>query len=184
MANINEGNKSSRQLAGETIKQESAVSDNSQPTLQLLAGQSGVSATTVSRVLSGQATRYRISKKTDAAVRKLAKEFNFLPNQLARGLRLKKTLTIGLVVPEISNPFFANIARQVTIGTRAAGYSVIVCDTEDSTELEKQSIRLLKSRNVEGILLCPVGLTSEHLTEFVNSRLPIVLVDRFFPDLP
>src|SRR5438045_1065511 len=61
----------------------------SQPTLQHIAQRSGVSATTISRVLTGQADRYRISKDTEAEVRRVAKEFNFIPNQLARGLRLK-----------------------------------------------------------------------------------------------
>jgi LacI family transcriptional regulator len=89
-----------------------------QPTLQRIADQSGLSVTTVSRVLSGQAGRYRISKQTEVAVRKLAKESSFVPNQVARGLRLKKTLTIGLVIPDISNPFFAGIAHQVIAGTR------------------------------------------------------------------
>lgn len=177
MAKTNKTDSGNLPAAGE-------MSRSAEPTLQLLAERSGVSVTTVSRVLSDQAARYRISKKTEEGIRKLAKEFNFAPNQLARGLRLKKTLTIGLVVPEISNSFFASIARQVTIGARADGYSVIVCDTEDNTELEKESIRLLKSRNVEGILLCPVGQSSEHLKEFVDGRLPIVLVDRFFPGLP
>lgn len=185
MPNSNKENKGSRQSAAEPAKPQSVrTTDEAQPTLQLLAERSGVSVTTVSRVLSGQATRYRISKQTEAAVRNLAKEFNFAPNQLARGLRLRKTLTIGLVVPEISNPFFAGIARQVTVGTRAEGYSVIVCDTEDNTELENESLRLLKSRSVEGILLCPVGISGEHLLEFVDGKLPIVLVDRFYPNLP
>jgi LacI family transcriptional regulator len=158
--------------------------ENSQPTLQHIAERSGVSVTTISRVLSGQAGRYRISRKTEAAVRKVAREFNFVPNQLARGLRLRKTLTIGLVIPDIANPFFAGIAQQVTLGTRKHGYSVILCDSQDSTELEEQSLRLLQSRNVEGTVLCPVGLSSEHLHKFVNGKLPIVLVDRFFPDVP
>ena len=90
-----------------------------QPTLQRIADQSGLSVTTVSRVLSGQASRYRISKATEIAVRKLAKESSFVPNQLARSLRLKKTLTIGLVIPDISNPFFAGIAHQVIANPQA-----------------------------------------------------------------
>ena len=159
-------------------------SDNSRTTLQCIANKSGVSVTTISRVLSGQATRYRISKDTEEAVRKLAKEHDFVPNQLARGLRLKKTLTIGLVIPDFSNPFFASIAQQVAIGTHKHGYSVIVCDSEDSTDLEKKSLGILQSRNVEGVVLCPVGQSGAHLKEFVNGRLPIVLVDRFFPELP
>jgi LacI family transcriptional regulator len=154
------------------------------PTLQHIADQSGLSVTTVSRVLSGQASRYRISKQTETAVRKLASESSFVPNQLARGLRLKKTLTIGLVIPDISNPFFAGIAHQVILGTRKHGYSVILCDSQDDTELEVQSLALLQSRNVEGVVLCPTGQSDQHLAAYVGGRLPIVLVDRFFPHLP
>src|ERR1035437_2196545 len=109
-----------------------------QPTLQRIADESGLSVTTVSRVLSGQAARFRISKPTEAAIRKLAKDSSFVPNQLARGLRLNKTLTIGLVIPDISNPFFAAIAHQVVVGTRQHGYSVIFCDSQDDTDLEVQ----------------------------------------------
>jgi LacI family transcriptional regulator len=155
-----------------------------QLTLQGIAQRSGLSVTTVSRVLSGQAGRYRISKKTEAAIRKLAKETSFVPNQWARGLRLKRTLTIGLVIPDISNPFFAAIAHQVILGTRKHGYSVILCDSQDTTELEIQSLELLQSRSVEGVVLCPAGLKAEHLAGFVGGTPPLVLVDRFFPDLP
>lgn len=152
-------------------------------TLEAIAEQSGLSTTTISRVLSGQASRYRISKATEAAVRKLAKEHNFVPNQLARGLRLKKTHTIGLIIPDISNPFFAAIAHQVILGARRYGYSVILCDSLDTIELEKQSLALLQSRNVEGVVLCPAGQSEDHLRGYVGGRLPIVLVDRFFSDL-
>ena len=162
----------------------SPASSSPQPTLKRIARESGVSVTTISRVLTGQANRYRISKQTETAVRKLAKELDFVPNQLARGLRLKKTLTIGLVIPDISNPFFAGIAQQATLGTRKHGYSVILCDSQDSTELEMQSLALLQSRNVEGVVLCPVGQSTDHLAEYIGGRLPLVLVDRFYPELP
>ena len=154
------------------------------PTLQGIAERSGFSITTVSRVLSGQAGRYRISKQTETTIRKLAKDSSFVPNQLARGLRLKRTLTIGLVIPDISNPFFAGIAHQVIVGTRKHGYSVILCDSQDDTNLEVQSLELLQSRSVEGVVLCAAGLSGEHLAAFVGERLPIVLVDRFFPNIP
>ncbi len=160
------------------------LGENEQPTLQGIAERSGFSVTTVSRVLSGQATRYRISKQTEAAVRKLAKEFNFVPNDLARSLRLKRTLKIGLAIPDISNPFFAGIARQVTLGAHKHGYSVALHDTEDSIDLEIQALELLQRRNVEGVVLCPVGQSGEHLRKFLARSLPIVLVDRYFPNLP
>lgn len=156
----------------------------SEPTLQCIAAQSGVSVTTISRVLSGQAARYRISKATEAAVRKIAKDVNFVPNQLARGLRLKKTLKIGLIIPDVSNPFFSGVARQVTLGARKHEYSVVLCDSQDNIELEMRSLALLQSQHAEGVVLCPVGQSSEHLARFVGGKLPIVLVDRFFPELP
>lgn len=171
-------------MSNDGLVRPDTVSGNVQPTLQHIAEESGLSVTTISRVLSGQAARYRISKKTEAAVCKLAKDFGFVPNQLARGLRLKKSLTIGLVIPDISNPFFAGIAHQVIVGTRQHGYSVILHESQDDTDLEVQSLGLLQSRSVEGVVLCPVGQSDAHLAEFVDGRLPIVLVDRVFPDLP
>jgi LacI family transcriptional regulator len=160
-----------------------AIPGGAQLTLQHIAERSGVSITTISRVLNGQASRYRISKKTEAVVRKIAKECNFVPNQIARSLRLRRTHKIGLVIPDISNPFFAGIARQVTLGAHKHGYSVVLFDSEDSLDLEKQSLALLQSQNVEGVVLCPVGQSGEHLARFVGGKLPMVLVDRFFPDV-
>lgn len=154
-----------------------------QPTLKRIAEQLGVSTTTVSRVLSGQARQYRISQATEEAVRKLAQEYNFIPNPIARGLRLSKTSTIGLIIPDISNPFFAGIARQIAQGARGHGYSVILCDSQDNVELEIQSLDLLRAQNVEGLVLCPVGQTAAHLKPFERGELPIVLVDRYFPSL-
>lgn len=162
--------------------QPARVSGTPLPTLQQIAEKSGVSVSTISRVLSGQAGRYRISKTTEATVRALAKEVNFVPNQLARGLRLRRTLTVGLVIPDIANPFFAGIAQQVTLGTEKHGYSVILCDSQGSAELETKALALLQSRNVEGVVLCPVGQSAKHLTMFTDGGLPMVLVDRFFPD--
>ena len=152
-------------------------------TLKSIAKQLGVSATTVSRVLSGQARQFRISRETEAAVRQLADASNFRPNNVARGLRLQKTSTIGLVIPDISNPFFAGIVRQVTLGARDCRYSVIVCDSQENEDLEVESLELLRSRDVEGILLCPVGRSASHLEPYEKSGMPIVLADRYFPGL-
>src|SRR5256885_14706980 len=159
------------------------MSANSQATLKRIADLAEVSMTTVSRVLSGQGTRYRISKETQAAVQKLAREFNFIPNRLARGLRLKKTQTVGLIIPDISNPFFAAIARQIALGTRKHGYSIILCDSEENVDLEIKSLELLRGQHVEGIVLCPVGLSAAHLSELRAGGTAIVVVDRIFPDL-
>ena len=149
-----------------------------------MADRAGLSVSTVSRVLSGQAGRYRISKMTETTVTELARDSNFVPNQLARGLRLKKTSTIGLIVADLSIPLYAAIAHEVISGSRKHGYSVLVHDSQNTTELEMEELALLQSRGVEGVVLCPVGQSSRHLDQFADGRLPIVLVDRFFPELP
>jgi LacI family transcriptional regulator len=152
-------------------------------TLKSLADRLGLSVTTVSRALNGKGRRYRISKKTEAKVIEAARKLNFHPNQLARGLRTNKTLAIGLVIPDISNPFFANIAHNIEVETRKRGYAIILCDSQENTDIEIESLKLLESRNVDGLIISPVGQTSEHLKVFENSDKPIVIVDRYFPNL-
>ena len=159
------------------------MAETGRASLKRIAQQLGVSPATVSRVLNGLGRKYRISPKTEAAIRKLAQELNFSPNQLARGLRLKKTLTIGLLVPEIANPYFASIASNVVIETRKRHYSVLLCDSQEDTDAEIAEIESLRNRNVDGLVLCPVGRSAEHLRQFEKGALPVVLVDRYFPDL-
>lgn len=152
-------------------------------TLRTLADQIGVSVSTVSRILSGQASRYRISPRTSERVLAKARRFQIAPNPLARGLKVNKTLTIGLVIPDISNPFFAGIARSVETEAASRGYSTILCDTQDDTAREMEAIRVLRYRKVEGLVICPVGQSNRHLRVFESDPLPIILVDRYFPNL-
>ncbi|MBN2410913.1 LacI family DNA-binding transcriptional regulator [candidate division KSB1 bacterium] len=152
-------------------------------TLKTIAHQLGISESTVSRVLNGKASKYRISKKTEEIILKTAKELNFTPNPLARSLRLNKTNTIGLVIPDISNPFFSSIARNVEQEARKLGYSIILCDTEEDTDLEKESLELLELRKVDGLIISPVGQTFNYIKRIYNNGMPIVIIDRYFPDL-
>ncbi len=152
-------------------------------TMKAIADELGLSVSVVSRVLSGQAAQYRISKKSEEAILKAADELDFSPNKLARGLRLSKTATFGLVIPDISNPFFSDIARHVAIEARKLGYSIILCDSEENTAIEKTSLNLLQSWMVDGLVISPVGLTGDHLEELHTGGLPVVVVDRHFPDV-
>jgi len=157
--------------------------NNQQATLKIIAERAHVSVTTVSRVLSGDAEKCRISKKTEDVVRRIAKELHYEPNQLARALRLKQTYTIGIIIPDISNPFFSSIARCVEIESRKAGYSVMICDSQENTEIEKESIKILGMRKIDGMIICPVGKEWKHIYEFTKLNIPIVTVDRYFPEL-
>ncbi len=152
-------------------------------TLKTLAEELGISASVVSRVLSGQASKYRISKDTEKAVLKAARKHDYSPNHLARSLRLQKTATIGLVIPDISNPFFSDIARHIVTVAWKRDYSVILCDSEENTEMEKKSLDLLQNRQVEGLIISPVGQTGDHLARLHREGLPLVVVDRYFSDI-
>src|SRR5262245_57172581 len=104
-------------------------------TITDIARKASISVSTVSRVLNKKTDKARISKETEKLVVKTAKELNYRPNQLARGLRLKKTQTIGLVVPDISNPFFAYVIKSIQNVAHELGYSLIVCETNESLQL-------------------------------------------------
>lgn len=159
------------------------MSQKSKITLEDIANKVGVSTTTVSRVLTGQSNRYRISDRTRELVSNTASELGYLPNQLARGLRTKRTNTIGLIIPDISNPFFSTIARNIEILARKVGISIILSDSQEDTQLEIESLRILQARNVDGLIICPVGEESAHLLNIVRNGLPVVIVDRYFPDI-
>ena len=86
------------------------------------------------------------------------------------------------MIPDISNPFFAYIARIVEKETRKHGYSVILADTEENEEIEIGSLHLLQSRKVDGMVVVPVGQKAQHLERLFQSGMPIVLIDRYFPE--
>lgn len=153
------------------------------PTLKAIAAQLGVSVTTVSRALNGKAAEYGISKKTEEAVRRAAKRLHFSPDPLARSLRLNRTLSLGLIIPDISNPYFAEIAKNVEMAARGGGYSVILCDSQESTHLEAESLGLLRDRKVDGLVVAPVGQSAKHLEALQGGGLPVVVIDRYFPRL-
>jgi LacI family transcriptional regulator len=152
-------------------------------TLNDIADKAGVSVSTVSRVLNRKSQKHRISPETAKLVLKAAQELNYRPNQLARGLRLKRTLTIGLVVPDISNPFFAHVTRMIQKNAYALGYSMIVCNTDEDIDAEIEQIDLLRGKGVDGYIIMPVGVENDHIVELINSDKPLVLLDRCFSEL-
>jgi LacI family transcriptional regulator len=153
-------------------------------TLKDIAEKSGVSVSTVTRVLNYKATKYRISEATQKVVFRTAKRLKYRPNQLARGLRLKKTQTVGLVAPDISNPFFAYVIRSIQNEASGAGYSLIICDTNEDQDIEIEQTNLLWSKGVDGFIVLPVGLKFDHLQDVAKEGIPVVLIDRSFDELP
>jgi LacI family transcriptional regulator len=155
-------------------------------TIQSMAKTLGVSVTTISRVLNGLGEQYRISKQTIELVTVTADKLNYRPNNIAKGLRLKKSSTIGLIVPDITNTWFAQLALGIEKEARKHHYNIFLCNSNDDLKIEKKSISLLQSWMVDGIIIAPIGLECEHLLKASKSGTPLVLVDRFFEgvDLP
>ena len=159
------------------------MAQNSKITLKDIAQKTNFSVTTVSRVLSGRASKFRISKKTEEIIFAAAKEENFTPNQIAMSLRTSKTYTIGLIIPDITNPFFANIAQQIEQEARNDNYAIILSNSSESTTNEIKSVQTLQNRDVDGFIISPVGKESEHIKSLYENNKPVVLIDRYFPGL-
>ncbi|WP_231734180.1 LacI family DNA-binding transcriptional regulator [Calycomorphotria hydatis] len=147
-------------------------------TLQDVADAAGVSVSTASRSLNGLAEEYRIRESTAELVRESAKRLGFQPSLVARSLRLKKTGLVGMVVPDLSNPFFSAIAREVTVSAESEGFSTLLADSGDSVEKERTLIEQLVARKVESLVVCPVGVEFDHLKRVHQQGMPLVTVDR------
>jgi LacI family transcriptional regulator len=151
-------------------------------TMKDLAEDLGISVSMVSRVLNGKCKEYRISEATRIRVEEAAARKGFTVNQLARGLRLQRTNTIGLLMPDISNSIFSMIARAVEDVCRRRGYMTMLCDTANDVEVEKRALGLLHDHSVDGILMAPVGKACQHIQAIFERGFPMVLVDRYFEE--
>jgi LacI family transcriptional regulator len=152
-------------------------------TIADIAKRTGASITTVSRVLNSKAAKYRISEQTEKLILAAAKDLKYRPNQIARSLRLRKTQSIGLVIPDISNPFFASVTRSIQTVAHKLGYSLVVCDTDENFDLEVDHINLLVAKGIDGLIVLPVGQRFDHLSLLTNEGIPFVLVDRCFEEI-
>ena len=148
-------------------------------TLLSIAQRTGFSVSTVSRVLNGGSEKYHISDATAKLIREEAERCNYTPSLLARGLKKQKTYTIGLVIPSLSNPYFADIASAIVKEARSYKYTVVVLDSMENEQIEKQDITTLRSRQVDAIIVVPCGTDPKYLEE-LDKRIPVVLVDRYF----
>lgn len=150
--------------------------------LKSIAQALGLSPGTVSRVLNGKAKQYRISKKTVELVMNYAEKMNYSPNMLAQGLRSSTTFTIGLMIPDIANPFFSLMAKNIEKAASEHNYSILLVDAEEDIEKEKRQVRNMISRKVDGIIAAPVGKSSKHFDQIISQKIPLVFIDRYFTE--
>jgi LacI family transcriptional regulator len=145
------------------------------PTVKTVAALAGVSTTTVSRVLNHKADL--LSDATKARVFEAARELNYRPNSMAIALRKKVSQTIGLIIPDISNPYFHQIARGAEDTAMKHGYTVIFCNTDRSAKKELTYIDLLDEKRVDGIILTGGGIDGDsHLADRLREDARVVAI--------
>lgn len=152
--------------------------------LEDIAKELNVSKTLVSMVINGKGDAYGISKKTQEKVLSKAGEMEYTPNVFARALRTGKSNLIGLLVPDISNPFYSNIAKHVEKLLAAKGYNLMICSTDENLAKEEKLIQLFAEQHIiDGLIIATTSTTGEFFQKERLRNFPIVFIDRYLPGI-
>lgn len=144
-------------------------------TMKDIAKRANVSVNTVSRALSN---KQDISEETKNNIYKIAEELRYTYNSLAKDLRLNSTKTIGVLVYDNANPFFARIIKGIQDVLKNKGYQMFLCNTEENYELEVKAIKVLLEKRVDGLLIVPVEKGIDDFQELIKKNVPFVLLNR------
>lgn len=144
-------------------------------TIKDIAKELGISASTVSRALSDSPL---VNAETKRAILQVAERLGYQRNELARALVMGSLGAIGLILPDITNPFFSDVARGVGEIADRIGVGVILCNTDERIDRELSYIRLMRRKRVDGLLLCSTTIDAPYLQELALARIPFILVSR------
>ncbi|MFI0483551.1 LacI family DNA-binding transcriptional regulator [Actinomadura sp. 9N215] len=145
-------------------------------TLRDVADRAGVHVATASRALN-PAARSRLSEATVRRVRKAAEELDYRPNAMARGLKTSRSMSVGLLVPDLTNPLFPPIARGVEDVLAGAGYTTLIANTDNDDERQSRQLAALRARQVDGLILATAHRDDPELAELAG-QVPLVLINR------
>ena len=148
-------------------------------TIQDVAREAGVSRQTVSRAINDRA---EISPETRSRILAVVERMGYRPSSIARGLATQRTRTIGLVMPDVANPFFAEVARGAEQAAYAEGYTVFLCNTDENPDRELAILNLLEEQRVDGVVLCSSRLDEKTLRATLAHHPTVVLVNRLLED--
>jgi Transcriptional regulators len=151
--------------------------------LKDIAARVGVSTALVSYVLNGQEKEKRVGKELVEKIREAADEMNYQPNQIARSLRKGTTSTIGLIVADIANPFFGQLARIIEDEASRHNYVVILGSSDESCRKSTSLTEIFLNRQVDGFILVPSEGDDALVRSLVQRNIPLVLIDRHFPEI-
>jgi LacI family transcriptional regulator len=151
--------------------------------LKDIALKAGVSTALVSYVLNGKEKESRVGREIAIKIREIANELNYQPNHVAKSLRSGTTKTIGLVIADISNPFFSNIARIVEDEAKKSGYTVIFGSSDENAEKSCDLFNVMINRQVDGFIIVSSEHSQRQITYLKDNNIPFVLLDRHFPEI-
>ncbi|MCL6296586.1 LacI family DNA-binding transcriptional regulator [Jejuia spongiicola] len=151
--------------------------------LKDIAEQLNVSKTAVSLVLNNKGDENKISQETQKRIIKFAKDHNYVPNHLARGLSRGKTETIGLIIPNISDTFYAKIAGSIEARAAQEGFTVVFSSSNESPKKESSLIGDMLNRQVDGLIVASTQKNQKDIKMLMKNNFPLVLIDRNYPDL-
>lgn len=153
------------------------------PSIHDIATHLKVSATTVSFVLNGKAEEMRISDAVAEKIVKYADAVSYRPNLIAKSLRTGKSRIIGMLVEDISDPFFAGIARGIERIAYKLGYKIFFASTENETDKAKGLVKVFRERQVDAYIIAPPPEFSSEIQSLLDDGKPVILFDRYFPEL-
>lgn len=149
-------------------------------TMKDIARKTGLGLATISKYLNGG----RVLDKNRLAIEQAIHELDFTVNEFARSLKTGRSGTVGVVIPELSNLFSTTIIATMEDRLRQSGVGVLVCDCRTDARLERQAVRFLLGKRVDGLINMPVDLTGEALAPAFDKQLPVILLDRLLEDCP
>tara|TARA_R110002111_G_scaffold79504_3_gene125924 strand:+ start:9448 stop:10461 length:1014 start_codon:yes stop_codon:yes gene_type:complete len=154
-------------------------------TLKELAALLNISVSTVSKALNDS---HEISENTRIRVKELATKLNYKPNRIAQQLKTNKSKTIGVILPTVTNPFFAEVLHGIEMAATASDYDIIVCLSNETLHKEKRSLELLSNGSVDGFIMAvaresQVKKETDHINAIIKSKLPVLMFDRVVSDI-
>lgn len=152
--------------------------------LKDIATAAGVSTALVSYVLTNKEKKARVGEEMARRIREIAQRLNYQPNYIARSLKSGRSFTIGLIVADISNPFFASVARTIEDEAKRHQYTVIFGSSDENLQKSRDLIDVLVNRQVDGLIITPTENSGQQIRELQEKRIPFVLIDRYFPEIP
>ncbi|NPV54309.1 MAG: LacI family DNA-binding transcriptional regulator [Firmicutes bacterium] len=145
------------------------------PTMKDIARRAKVSVNTVSRAL---ADKPEIKEETRTRIKAIAERLGYTRNILASNLRQNSTKTVGVIVSDNANPYFARVIKGIEDVLRDRGYQMILCNTEEDPKLEKDAVKVLLEKRVDGLLIVPVEKEADHIRDLLHMKVPVVFLCR------